>query len=159
AAARTQCVNNLKQIGLALHSSHDAGTSFPPGYTSGFDPATGNDTGPGWGWAAYILPQMEQQAIHSAIRFDQNIQAPANAGPRGRLIKSSTGPSDNLPGPTWTARRYDLSGNPVAAVCDVASASYVGVFGTTEPGVDGDGVFYRNSTTRIADILDGTSGT
>src|SRR5436853_6867871 len=59
AAARTQCQNNLKQIGLALQSYHDANRSFPPGYNSAYD-ALGNDTGPGWDWAAYLLPQMEQ---------------------------------------------------------------------------------------------------
>src|SRR5262245_50502643 len=65
AAARTQCVNNLKQIGLALQNYHDTAHSFPPGYISSYD-ASGNDTGPGWGWAAFILPQMEQQAVHAA---------------------------------------------------------------------------------------------
>src|SRR5213080_99678 len=63
AAARTQCTNNLKQIGLALHNYHDTAKSFPPGYVSNFDSA-GNDTGPGWGWASFILPQMEQPSLH-----------------------------------------------------------------------------------------------
>jgi prepilin-type N-terminal cleavage/methylation domain-containing protein len=58
AARRTQCVNNLKQIGLALHNYHSSHQTFPPGYISNFD-ASGNDSGPGWGWAAILLPQME----------------------------------------------------------------------------------------------------
>ena len=41
----------------------------------------------------------------------------------------------------------------------MASANYVGVYGVNEPGVDGEGVFFRNSTVRIADITDGTSQT
>ena len=85
AASRAQCVNNLKQVGLALQNHHD--------------------TGPGWGWAAYILPQMEQQAIHDAIRFDQPIESPVNANARVQLIKSYTCPSDS-PGLTWTAKKY-----------------------------------------------------
>ena len=56
AARRTQCVNNLKQLGVALHTYESASRSFPPGYVSNFD-ASGNDTGPGWGWAAMLLPQ------------------------------------------------------------------------------------------------------
>ncbi len=157
AAARSQCVNNLKQVGLALQNYHDTANSFPAGYSSNFD-ATGNDTGPGWGWAAYLLPQMEQQAVHTAIRFDLPIEAPLNANARVQFIKPFTCPSDN-PGLTWTAKKYDLSGNPVATVCDVASANFVGSFGTSEPGVDGDGAFSRNSKIRIGDIADGTSNT
>jgi prepilin-type N-terminal cleavage/methylation domain-containing protein/prepilin-type processing-associated H-X9-DG protein len=155
AAARMQCENNLKQIGLALHDYHDTNKMFPPGYASNYDSA-GNDTGPGWGWAAYLLPHIEQQNLYAAIRFDRPIEAPANSGARLTAIKTYLCPSDNAP-PTWTASRYDALGNPVAAVCDVASANYVGVFGVSEPGVDGEGVFFRNSTVRIADITDGTS--
>ena len=157
AAARSQCVNNLKQVGLATQNYHDTAKSFPAGYVSTFD-AKGNDTGPGWGWAAFLLPQLEQQAVHNAIRFDLPIEAPANGGARVQFLKSFTCPSDT-PGLTWTAKNYDLSGNPIATVCDVASANFVGVFGTSEPGVDGDGVFSRNSKTRIGDITDGTSST
>src|SRR6202030_288450 len=56
AAARLQCANNLKQIGLAMHDYHGAMKAFPPGYTASgpfMDGAT--DTTPGWGWGTYIL--------------------------------------------------------------------------------------------------------
>src|SRR5438876_1072067 len=59
AAARTQCTNNLKQIGLAMHGYHDANKAFPPGYLATgpyVDGAT--DTAPGWGWAAFILSNL-----------------------------------------------------------------------------------------------------
>ena len=157
AAARTQCVNNLKQIGLALQNHHDTEKSFPPGYASAFD-SSGTDTGPGWGWAALILPQMEQQNLSNAVQIKMNVEAPANASVRVQPVKSYVCPGDSAP-PTWTAKKYDLSGNPVATVCEVASANYVGVFGTSEPGVDGDGTLFRNSKVRIGDIADGTSGT
>src|SRR5437016_30537 len=63
AAARMQCSNNLKQIGLGLHNYHDSYNSFPPGYVDrNPNPAStpDNDLGPGWGWAAILLPYVEQ---------------------------------------------------------------------------------------------------
>jgi prepilin-type N-terminal cleavage/methylation domain-containing protein/prepilin-type processing-associated H-X9-DG protein len=157
AAARAQCVNNLKQIGLALQNYHDNHRSFPPGYVSAHDSA-GNDTGPGWGWAAFILPQMEQQQLSSAIQFKQNIEVLANSGTRVQAVPPYICPSDSVPA-TWTATKYDSLGKPVGAICEVASANYIGVFGVSEPGVDGEGIFFRNSSVRIADIKDGTSQT
>lgn len=148
AASRLQCTNNLKQIGLALQTHHDANRQFPAGYTSGVG-ATGDDTGPGWGWAAYILPQMEQQNLFNQINFDQPIQAATNSTARTTIVKAYMCPAENPP-PTITT---------AAVVCDVASANYIGMFGVGEPGVDGDGIFYRNSVTKIGDIRDGTSNT
>jgi prepilin-type N-terminal cleavage/methylation domain-containing protein/prepilin-type processing-associated H-X9-DG protein len=157
AAACTQCTNNLKQIGLALQSYHDSARSFPSGYTSGVD-TDGNDTGPGWGWAAYILPNLEQQGLAGGITLSQPIDAATNASARVTSLKVFLCPSDNAP-PTWTASQYDNVGNLESTICLIASANYVGVFGVSEPGVDGEGIFYRNSTVRIADITDGTSQT
>src|SRR3954447_3341929 len=77
AAARIQCANNLKQVGLALHGYHDTAQAFPAGYVSGND-GSGNDTGPGWGWAALLLPYLEQQNLSAALRLDQPVEAPAN---------------------------------------------------------------------------------
>jgi prepilin-type processing-associated H-X9-DG protein/prepilin-type N-terminal cleavage/methylation domain-containing protein len=157
AATRTQCVNNLKQIGLGLQNYHDSAKSFPSGYVSNVD-SSGEDTGPGWGWAALILTQMEQQNLFNTIQFNLPIEASANSGVRVTVLKSYLCPSDNAPA-TWTASSYNSSGKPIAAICDVASANYIGVFGISEPGVDGEGIFSRNSKVTIAEIRDGTSQT
>src|SRR5436305_4698976 len=80
AASRLKCINNLKQIGLALHSYHDARNGLPPGYAASaayFDGA--NDTTPGWGWAAHVLPYAEQDNLYRSINFTQPVEAAANA--------------------------------------------------------------------------------
>src|SRR6266478_3855187 len=65
-ASRLKCENNLKQIGIALHSYHDRMGSFPPGYRSRV--ATDNsDLGPGWGWATFILSDLEQGNLMKQI--------------------------------------------------------------------------------------------
>ena len=157
AANRSNCNNHLKQIGIALLNYHDVHETFPPGYISGFDSA-GNDTGPGWGWASMILPQMEQGSLHGRIQFGQPIEAPSQASARTTSIPAYLCPSDGAP-PIWTAVTRDSAGNPTAAICQVASANYVGVFGVTEPGVDGEGVFFRNSEVALRDVTDGASST
>lgn len=149
-ASRTQCLNNVKQIALGLHSYHDAHRRFPPGYASKV--AGGVETGPGWGWAAYMLDQIEQSNLRAMIAFDKSIDHPSHALVRTSVIRTFLCPSDIVED-TFTP---DGAANPLA------QASYVAVFGSNEmdddPGA-GNGVFYRNSRTRMFDILDGTSNT
>lgn len=156
AARRSQCVNNLKQIGIALFNYHDGQGCLPPGYISQFD-SSGNDLGPGWGWGAQILPHLEQRPIFNTIHFDQPIEATSN-GARVANIPVYLCPSDTVH-PSWPAMSRDAAGNPLGLICDVAPSNYVGVFGITEPGVDGEGLFFRNSHVRLSDITDGTSQT
>lgn len=88
-ARRMQCSNNLKQIGLALHSHHDVHKRFPPGYQSyatsnGSGPASANidpqtwDAAPGWGWAAHLLPHLEQSNASQTINYALPIWEPAH---------------------------------------------------------------------------------
>ncbi len=157
AARRAQCVNNLKQIGLALQNYHESHNTFPPGYVSNFD-SLGNDTGPGWGWAAMILGELDQGPLRASITFELPIENIANTNPRTTRISSGMCPSDSAES-TWTAVTRDTLGNPLSTICTVASANYVGVFGVAEPGIAGDGVFFRNSQIGIRDITDGASQT
>lgn len=158
AAARTQCINHLKQVGLALHHYHDTHHKFPPGYISAFD-AAGNDTGPGWGWAAHILPHVEQDNVFRQIDLQQPIEAAASAQGRNQIIKSFLCPSDNPPQQAFPVGPRSSSGQLLATICTVAPANYIGNFGVGEPGVDGEGVFFRNSAVTLGDINDGTSNT
>src|SRR5262245_46382757 len=127
AAARLSCRNNLKQIGLALHSYHGRTNSFPPGYAS-TAAADGTELGPGWGWAAYILPDLEQDNVHRGINFGASISAPGNAALRVKSLSVFRCPSDNGP----------LTFTTAPTSTDVAFGNYVGVYGTDEISDDPD---------------------
>jgi prepilin-type N-terminal cleavage/methylation domain-containing protein/prepilin-type processing-associated H-X9-DG protein len=157
AARRAQCINNLKQIGLALQNYHASFQTFPPGYVSNFD-ASGNDTGPGWGWASMLLPQMEQKPLFDTINFNTPIENPSNQTNRVILIGGFLCPSDSVQ-PTWLATARDASGVATQSICQIAAANYVGMYGTSDPGIDGDGIFFRDGNVGIRDITDGTSQT
>ena len=73
AARRTQCKNNLKQIGLAMHNYHDVYLGFPPGYmntapyhANGNGPISGNYSQ--WVWGAMILPYIDQAPLYSRLQ-------------------------------------------------------------------------------------------
>ena len=182
AAARIKCTNNLKQIGLALHSYHDSMGSFPSGYVDGnTNPAStpDNDVGPGWGWASMILPYVEQGTVYNQINFSQGVGIGSNAAVSQMTLTIFQCPSDPYP---QAFPVYDSTfSNPIATV---AHGNYVGCNGWVEcfsnaggnyqpssdggaaidgdvggTGSAGDGLFYRNSHNRIADVTDGLSNT
>ncbi len=158
AAGRMNCQNNLKQVGLGLQTYHDAHRQFPSGYTSGFD-AAGNDTGPGWGWAAQLLPNVEQDNLFKQINFSLPIEHPANAVVRTQTVKTYLCPVENSLASLAVGTRDASTGRLLTTICAVAPANYIGSYGVGEPGIDGDGIFFRGSVVRIADITDGTSST
>lgn len=68
AARRSQCGNNLKQIGLALHNYHDVHKRMPPGYVLAPGPAPVAGDYASWGWGTMILPFMEQQPLYDRLQ-------------------------------------------------------------------------------------------
>jgi prepilin-type N-terminal cleavage/methylation domain-containing protein len=68
AANRVSCVNNLKQIGLALHHFHDAYGYFPPAGVNGPFPRMGIPPAIRHGWVPFLLPHLEQTALHKQYR-------------------------------------------------------------------------------------------
>jgi prepilin-type processing-associated H-X9-DG protein len=157
AARRTQCVNNLKQLGLALHNYEGTHLTLPPGYVSNFD-AQGNDTGPGWGWAAMLLPKFEQTLLFNSLNFNLAIEDPANMTGRLPSVNNFLCPSDRVE-VYWAVNRDAATGAPRQNICQVAPSNYVGMYGNGEPGPLGDGLFFRNSKVGLRDITDGTAQT
>jgi len=156
AARRTQCVNNLKQIGIALQNYHDTVGTLSPGYVSTFD-AGGNDAGPGWGWAAMLLPQIEQAPLSNAINFNLPVEAQANSTARLTNVSAFLCPSDPTASAFHAVDRDVATGTARNNICQVAPSNYVAMYGNGEPGPDGDGVFFRDSKVGLRDITDGTS--
>src|SRR5437868_1890332 len=66
AARMTQCKNNLRQIGIAIHNRHNSHGALPPGWTADQPEGT-----PGWGWASELLPQLEQGNLYQSIQRAQ----------------------------------------------------------------------------------------
>ncbi len=168
AASRLKCKNNMKQIGLALHNYHDRSGSFPPGYTSSSVSTDGS--GPGWGWAAHLLPDLEQDNLHRRIDFSQPITARIHDAVRQVNVSFLRCPSDPRQEPILVS---DFT-NPAGLTTPLGRSNYVACYGNTPflgeapavltthlhiDGISGKGMFYRNSRTRIADVTDGLSNT
>ena len=174
AARRMSCTNNMKQMGLAIHNYHDTFGSFPSGYIA----TTSNHKTPfahgepGWGWAALILPFMEQgNASNSLIHFNLPIGDSANLAARQYYVPGYSCPSDNAPEIFELEEESHAHGGGAGGGghTEIPTANYIGVFGTIEldscestpigQKCEGDGVFFHNSRIRFADITDGTSNT
>ncbi len=151
AAARLQCSNNLKQLGLALHMAHDAEAAFPPGLSN----ARGEPY-PSLSWMARLLPYLEQQPLWDQTTVDfRRVPDPYSRNPahaaRSVVLAVVGCPSD------WRVRTaWDLA-LPSAPSDRVALTSYLGNLGTNRSRPDG--VLYRNSRVRIEHIADGASNT
>jgi prepilin-type N-terminal cleavage/methylation domain-containing protein len=156
AANLTRCKNNLKQISISLFNHHDIKGSFPPGYTDP-TPWPQLDNGPGWGWAAYLLPYLEQESLYRQINFNLDVGDPANDAIRRTFLKVFYCPSDEL------MKTFSIDDGG-AKSWTVAQGSYVACNGndgvddfTTPPHT---GAFVRATVGyRIADITDGLSNT
>jgi prepilin-type N-terminal cleavage/methylation domain-containing protein/prepilin-type processing-associated H-X9-DG protein len=154
AARRIQCANNLKQIGLALHTYHGAFDVFPPGRVR----LRVDFEGRCFSAFAQILPQLEQISAFNSINFNLNsddendidLGSGQNATVRYLMVSVFLCPSD-LGQKVWYPR---------------APTNYLVNTGTTYPispfsksGLPITGIFFDNSSIRVADIWDGTSQT
>lgn len=157
AANRVKCRNNLHQIVIALHNYHGDYNRFPSGYLwKKTYPDIPTQTDPGWSWVAQLLPYIEQDNLYRQINFRSSVSDPMNETIRTTILAMVVCPTDTKTGLFQVQTSTGLAYN-------AASNSYAACFGGLgeiwlEPGT-GDGIFYRNSRIRIADIMDGTSNT
>jgi prepilin-type N-terminal cleavage/methylation domain-containing protein/prepilin-type processing-associated H-X9-DG protein len=102
AARRAQCVNNLKQIGLALHNYHSAHDVFPPGEVLQRKSNTAFGSNP-WSCLAQLLPHMEQKAVYDSCNFSVTPLGISGAGVANltaynTIIRAFLCPSDDMAG-------------------------------------------------------------
>lgn len=152
AARRTQCKNNLKQLGLAAHNYHDTHNSFP---------LNAADSLYGYSAQAQLLPYHEQSSLHGLIDFNQPAQVglpwaptmnPAILPVATQLLNVLVCPSEagnpfytDGNGDMWAGSNYLLNGGSGAGVNYCSRIN--------------DGLFWRGSRTKFRDITDGTTNT
>ncbi|MEM9367012.1 MAG: DUF1559 domain-containing protein [Planctomycetota bacterium] len=176
AARRMSCSNNLRQIGLAAQNYHSAYNRFPSGYVSfatnngvapaefQMDPVTW-DAGPGWGWAAGLLPFVEGTALTESIQFDQPIWAPINEQAVGSSISlflcpSSTGGDEPFTVQDENGMPLEIAGRQV----ELGRSHYVASHGQEscwgECGAAATGEVFTNIYTSATQIvpIDGDAG-
>ena len=170
AARRSQCSNNLKQIGLALHNYHDRSKAFPMGVFG----LTGTPYNIGHSWLLAILPEVEQGSMFDQLVFTSMTGSPD--GPNIAVLNGWTPDFNWCPSSTTTRLMLRTSGTLSGA--KAATASYIGISGATTSATDvtdptgrgrcvagnqgyacANGVLVPNRVVRIADITDGTSNT
>lgn len=168
-ARRAQCSSNMRQIGIAMLSHHDAKGRFPSSYVTrpsdqmgDRDPETG-DANPGWTCLFQILPYLE--GSNEQQQFDLNVPAwhANNAEASKQVIRTYLCPSVSDQTVTYEARDHD--GNRLAELARatyVANAGRIAVWEQPDEvnlSQIADGPLFRDSKLRIKDITDGTSHT
>jgi prepilin-type N-terminal cleavage/methylation domain-containing protein len=178
AARRSQCQNNIKQVGIALHNYHAANNEFPVGMQ--FDVSASNglpitpQSNPRFrpNWVMYILPYIEEQGIYDAFHpdtWDMNkkmyVSDVKNREVRGTRIASLLCPEDQgadtkfignvplegAPDGNWARSNYACNGDNVSS----------GEPGNSKIAMDPRriGVMRINKNTKIGQIVDGTTYT
>lgn len=156
AARRTQCLNNLRQLGVAVNNHHAAKNKFPTGLESKPYPQDLNHPHTFYRWSslAQLLPYLENQSVHNLLDLSFPMYMPGPGYPISEPNKA--GVAHMLSGflcPSDLGQRVKEGLGPT----NYAACSGSGAGGGTP--FDADGLFYVNSSTAFADIADGASNT
>jgi prepilin-type N-terminal cleavage/methylation domain-containing protein/prepilin-type processing-associated H-X9-DG protein len=156
AARRVQCVNNLKQIGIALHNYHDTQGSFPLGNLYALtSPGVYGGNANCWSAQAALLQYIEQGTVYNALNFlwgpEGTPGAQMNASAEKAVIRTFLCPSDGLAGAVSGDGDVNYHGS-IGTTTKPLSPNTTGIFGNDVIG--GGGVVYG-----LRDVNDGTSAT
>jgi prepilin-type N-terminal cleavage/methylation domain-containing protein/prepilin-type processing-associated H-X9-DG protein len=155
ASRRVNCINNLKQIELAIQSYLTTYNVLPSGSYDAARPVSSGSGGYQVSWIVSLLPYMEQSSLYRAFDFRYGAEDPVNQTARMSWISSLLCPSDASAGRNFLARV-----NPANGV-EPGRTSYAACHHEVEAPIDEDnhGVFFLNSHVRVIDVTDGLSQT
>jgi prepilin-type N-terminal cleavage/methylation domain-containing protein len=170
AARRTQCRNNLKQIGLALHNYMSSHNVLPFGKGASY---TGAPIYARWSQHALLLPYFDQAPLYNLINFNLPPDTPGMGGviafmpaftspgnintvPSRTVVPGFFCPSDISPSDPWQAQN-NYAGNQGGWLCD--RSDQPGGANDVSPNEVQTGIFYFLSKVKPADITDGMSNT
>ena len=169
AARRSQCVNNLMQIGIALQNYESAHEVLPPGVVELDKPVKGRPRGYQFGWIPQILPYLEARNLYNTLNFQTSVYHAANATARSIHLNVLMCPSEPYASfNTWgTAPVIESddsevgTGTPAPFSAPPAGSSYAGCYNDAEAPIaaTNNGVFFLNSAIAYDDVKDGPSRT
>ncbi|HEX3728133.1 MAG TPA: DUF1559 domain-containing protein [Pirellulales bacterium] len=164
-ARRTQCISNLKQIGIAAHNFHSARNAFPVGAESKANPKAPNNPWTFYRWSslAHLTPYLEESNAYNSIdltipMYDGSSLTPNPQKGIALWVPLFLCPSDEA---YTVAAGFAPTNYAACAGSGLLGACPTPVLGMNCLGspLNTDGVFFVNSRTRISQILDGTSHT
>ena len=159
AARRSQCKNNLKQIGLSVMNYHDVHKTFSPGVTVADSTNAATTQSNYFSWVTQILPFFDQaplfKKLNTKLSYQDTTGTPNNAALCSTILTAMRCPSDAGPD-------QDPSGSSTGTSFDMGTANYVANYGVGMPDVNANpravqGVFGCNTKIRIRDCKDGMS--
>lgn len=180
AARRSQCRNNLKQIGLGLHNYHETHGSLMGGSYALFNASENKDYGHGWTWHASLLPFIDQASLYQEVQGasgmghesgDYNGAKQKLAGATTIVVFQCPSQPDVRNGPAkngYATSNYNgMAGTLLGWNGDNCYNSSGGSFQGTTPEhirlpdgcMNANGVFFVNSSVRFRDVTDGMSNT
>jgi len=154
-ARRTSCVNNMKQIGLAITNYQAAKSVFPPSDTDELYTWINDDGFGNHSWASLIMPYLEEASLNSLIDYKQSCMDPVNRTAAGTIVGVYRCAS--YTGPAFTDDDHYPAGNfAIGNYVAIASSDVDHIYGVD---VKPEGVIYPKSKIKPAEVTDGLSKT
>ncbi len=158
AARRSQCANNLRQLGIAMHNYHSTLNRFPPGFMV-LDHE--GEVAGGWAWGVFLMPFIEQSALKDVLSASRYTLSQVISDPELLPMLQTDLPVFNCPSsPMEPLREFRGPGSQMVSTSNyTGSRGFFNYRGGTHLSKKNNGVLFGLSDVRIASITDGTSNT